>query len=127
MDSISEKGKDKGGLMDEPSSDFITDFGKAISGNEAARYTLRLFVSGMTPRSVEAVDNIKRICEEHLGNRYELEIVDIFQKPHVAREEQIVALPTLIKKLPAPLRRIVGDLSDTERVLVALDLVKKAK
>ncbi len=111
--------------MDEPSSDFINDFEKAISGKEDACYTLRLFVSGMTPRSVEAVDNIKRICEKHLGNRYELEIVDTFQKPHLAREEQIVALPTLIKKLPTPLRRIVGDLSDTERVLVALDLIKK--
>ena len=86
------------------------------------KYLLRLYVTGMTPRSTEAIARIKAICEEHLVGRYELEVIDIYQHPSLAQGEQIVATPTLIKKLPAPLRRLVGDLSNKQRVLLGLDL-----
>lgn len=89
-------------------------------------YVLRLFVSGMTPRSMRAVASIRKICEEHLQGRYELEVVDIYQSPHLAREDQVIAAPTLIKSLPEPLRRLIGDLSDTDRVLQGLDLAPKS-
>src|SRR5580692_10481435 len=92
---------------------------------EEESYRLRLFVTGMTPRSTEAIARIKAICEEYLGGRYELEVIDIYQQPTVARNEQIIATPTLIKKLPLPLRRLVGDLSDKRRVLVGLNLVER--
>jgi circadian clock protein KaiB len=85
-------------------------------------YVLRLFVSGMTPRSTRAVQNVRAICEEHLQGRYDLEVIDIYQQPTLARGEQIIAAPTLVKKSPAPLRYIIGDLSSTERVLRGLDL-----
>jgi len=86
------------------------------------RYVLRLFVSGMTPRSTRAVQNVRAICEKHLQGRYDLEVIDIYQQPTLARGEQIIAAPTLVKKSPAPLRFIIGDLSSTERVLRGLDL-----
>jgi circadian clock protein KaiB len=86
------------------------------------RYELRLYVAGMTPRSARAVANIKEICEEHLKGRYTLKVIDLYQQPKLAEGHQIVAVPTLIKKLPVPLRRIIGDLSDRERVLIGLDL-----
>ena len=86
------------------------------------RYVLRLFVSGMTPRSTRAVQNVRTICETHLQGRYDLEVIDIYQQPTLARGEQIIAAPTLVKKSPAPLRYIIGDLSSTERVLRGLDL-----
>ena len=76
----------------------------------------------MTPRSTRAVENVRTICEEHLQGRYELEVIDIYQQPTLAKGEQIIAAPTLIKKLPLPLRRIIGDMSSTERVLIGLDL-----
>ena len=85
-------------------------------------YVLRLYVSGNTPRSLNAIANVKRICEEHLKERYELEVIDLYQQPQLAQGEQIIAAPTLIKKLPLPLRRIIGDMSRIERVLVGLDL-----
>jgi circadian clock protein KaiB len=85
-------------------------------------YVLRLYVAGQTPKSVRAISNIKRICEENLKGHYELEVIDLYQHPQLAQGEQIIAVPTLIKKLPLPLRRIIGDLSDTARVLVGLDL-----
>jgi circadian clock protein KaiB len=88
-------------------------------------YVLRLYVTGMTSQSVRAVANVKKICEEHLKGRYELEVIDLYQQPQLAKGEQIIAAPTLIKKLPLPLRRIIGDMSKTERVLVGLDLRKK--
>ena len=86
------------------------------------RYLLRLYVTGMTLKSVHAIANLKRICAEHLEGRYLLEVIDLYQQPERAREAQIIAAPTLIKELPLPLRRIIGDLADRERVLVALDL-----
>ncbi len=85
-------------------------------------YVLRLYVTGSTPRSARSIFNIRALCEDRLLGRYNLEVVDIYQQPELAREEQIVAAPTLIKRLPAPLRKLVGDLSDRERVLVGLDL-----
>src|SRR4026207_2089492 len=83
---------------------------------------LRLYVTGMTLRSTEAFASIKALCEERLHGRYELEVIDIYQHPQLAIDEQIIAVPTLVKKLPAPLRRLVGDLSDVDRVLLSLDL-----
>ncbi len=85
-------------------------------------HTLRLYVAGMTPQSRRAIANIKQICEEHLKGRYSLEVIDIYQQPVLAEGEQIIATPTLVKKLPLPLRRLLGDLSNTERVLVGLDV-----
>ena len=89
------------------------------------RYVLRLYVTGMTPRSQQAIAAIKTICEKHLKDRYDLEVIDIYQHPTQAKDEQIIAIPTLVKQLPAPLRRLIGNLSDEERVLVGLDLLRK--
>jgi circadian clock protein KaiB len=83
---------------------------------------LRLYVTGMTPRSARAIASIRALCEQHLQGHYSLQVVDIYQHPQLTREEQIIAAPTLIKRLPLPLRRMVGDLSDRERVLFGLDL-----
>jgi circadian clock protein KaiB len=88
------------------------------------RYILRLYVSGMTPRSVRAVKNLQAICDEYLEGRYDLEVVDIYQQPVLTKGEQIIAAPTLIKKLPLPMRRIIGDMSNKERVLLGLDLLR---
>ena len=85
-------------------------------------YHLRLYLAGQTPRSQRALDNLKRICEEHLHGRYDIEVIDLLENPKLASGDQILALPTLVRKLPPPLRKIIGDLSNTERVLVGLDL-----
>lgn len=85
-------------------------------------YVLRLYVTGTTPQSARAIANVKKICEENLHGRYELQVIDLYQQPQLAQGEQIIAAPTLIKKLPSPLRRVIGDMSNTERVLVGLDL-----
>jgi len=87
-----------------------------------AKYVLRLYVSGSTLKSALAVENIKRICEQYLKNRYDLKVIDIYQQPNLARDEQIVAVPTLIKRLPPPIRRLIGDLSNLKKVLFGLDL-----
>lgn len=88
-------------------------------------YILRLYVTGMTPRSINAIENIRRICEEHLQGRYELDVIDIYQHPEEAKKAQLLAAPTMIKQLPLPLRRFVGDMSDEESILVGLDLEPK--
>ena len=88
-------------------------------------YVLRLYVTGMTPRSTEAFASIKALCEARLKGRYELEVIDIYLHPQLAVDEQIIAVPTLIKLLPAPLRKMVGDLSNSDRVLLGLDLRRK--
>ena len=98
------------------------EFERRLETPDETRYTLRLYVTGMTPRSQRAIENIKAISEEHLAGRYDLEIIDIYQHPTLADGDQIIAAPTLIKVLPAPLRRLVGDLSNTERILLGLDL-----
>lgn len=90
-----------------------------------AKYILRLYITGSTGRSLRAVHNLKKICEEHLPNDYDLEVIDIYSDPEAARAEQIVAAPTLVKKLPQPIRRFVGDLSNTQKVLVGLDIYKR--
>jgi circadian clock protein KaiB len=95
---------------------------QAASHSRQAKYVLRLYVSGSTSKSARAIENIKRVCEQHLKNRYDLEVIDIYQQAHLARDEQIVAVPTLIKRLPPPLRRLVGDMSNLEKVLFGLDL-----
>ena len=89
------------------------------------RYTLRLYITGSSPKSVRALTNLRRICEEHLKGRYDLQVVDIYQQPVLAAGEQVVAAPTLIKKLPVPLRRLIGDMSDTDQVLFGLDLKRR--
>ena len=88
----------------------------------AGHYKLRLFVTGSTPRSTRAIANMRRICEENLNGRYNLEVVDVYENPEATRELQVIATPTLVKVLPEPLRRIIGDLSDKERVLAGLNL-----
>ena len=87
------------------------------------QYVLRLYITGMTPRAGRAIENVRAICEEYLEGRYDLEVIDVYQQPVLARGEQIIAVPTLIKKLPLPLRRIIGDMSNSDRVLVGLDLI----
>jgi circadian clock protein KaiB len=88
------------------------------------RYVLRLYVTGLTSRSVRAVNNLRAICEEYLDGGYDLEVIDIYQQPVLAKGEQIIAAPTLVKQLPLPMRRIIGDMSDRDRVLVGLDLLR---
>ncbi|MBS1197916.1 MAG: thiol-disulfide isomerase [Proteobacteria bacterium] len=100
-------------------------FEQALASSQNLAYVLRLYVAGMTPQSVRAIANVKTLCEDYLHGQYELEVVDLYQQPQLAQGEQIIAAPTLIKKLPLPLRRIIGDMSKTERVLVGLDLRRK--
>ncbi|MEI8042407.1 MAG: circadian clock KaiB family protein [Verrucomicrobiota bacterium] len=90
-------------------------------------WQLRLYVAGQTPRSLTAFANLKRICEEHLGGRYRIEVIDLLQKPQLAAGDQIIALPTLVRHLPPPIRKIIGDLSNAERVLIGLDLVSASE
>jgi circadian clock protein KaiB len=92
----------------------------AIAAASKERFVLRLFVSGLSARSRRAIDNIKHLCETHLAGRYELQIIDIYQQPELAKDQQLIAAPTLIKKLPLPLRKLVGDMNDRARVLVML-------
>jgi circadian clock protein KaiB len=91
-------------------------------GTFGEKWNLRLYTAGQSPKSLAALDNLKRVCEEHLPGRYSIEVVDLLKNPRLAKDDQIVAIPTLVRKLPEPLRRIVGDLSDTERTLVGLQL-----
>jgi circadian clock protein KaiB len=102
-------------------------FEDALKGSrvQRAKYILRLYVTGSSTRSLRAISNLKKLCDEHLSDEYELEVIDIYKNPHVAREEQIVAAPTLIKRLPRPLRRFVGDMSNTQKLLVGLDIYQR--
>ena len=86
-------------------------------------WNLRLYVAGQTPKSIMALTNLKKLCEEHLKGKYTLDVIDLLQKPQLAKGDQILAIPTLVRKLPVPIRKIIGDLSNTERVLVGLDLI----
>jgi circadian clock protein KaiB len=95
---------------------------QAGSHSRQAKYVLRLYVSGSTLKSSRAVENIKRVCERHLKNRYDLEVIDIYQQAKLTRDQQIVAVPMLIKRLPLPLRRLIGDMSNRKKVLFGLDL-----
>jgi circadian clock protein KaiB len=100
-------------------------FELALQEADSGTYVLRLYVSGMTPNSMRAIENIRNICAEHLEGRFQLEIIDIYQQPIFAKEGQIVAAPTLVKELPPPLRKFIGDLSNTERILMGLDVRTK--
>lgn len=92
------------------------------SGDATAEWELRLYVAGQSPRSVRAIDNLRRVCDEHLAGRYRVEVIDLLVDPALARGDEIVAVPTLVRRLPDPARKIIGDLSDTDKVLVGLQL-----
>lgn len=92
------------------------------SNPDTDTWELRLYVAGRTPKSIQAFDNLKRICEEHLPGRYKIEVIDLLENPRLAKEDQIVAIPTLVRKLPDPIRRVIGDLSNIEKTLVGLQL-----
>jgi circadian clock protein KaiB len=94
----------------------------SISDPGTESWCLRLYVAGQSPRSLRAFENLKELCETHLAGRYQIEIIDLMENPKLARGDQIVAVPTLVRKLPEPVRKIIGDLSDSDRVLVGLDL-----
>jgi circadian clock protein KaiB len=100
-------------------------FEKAGAGIGSGIYVLRLYVAGATPQSIKAITNLKRICEEHIARRYDLEVINIYQQPALLEGEQIIATPTLIKKLPLPLRKFIGDMANTEKILLGLDIRKK--
>lgn len=104
--------------MNSPDEDSTT----VANATAAETWELRLYVAGQTPKSIAAFENLKRICDEHLSGCYRIEVIDLLLNPRLARDEQIVAIPTLVRKLPNPVRRIVGDLSNTERALVGLQL-----
>jgi circadian clock protein KaiB len=106
-------------------ADVTSEFEKSMKGENQERYVLRLYVTGMTPKSMRAIDNVRKICDEYLKGRYELEVIDIYQQPDYAKTEQLIAAPTLIKKLPLPLRKFIGDMSNEDRILVGLDIVPK--
>ena len=99
---------------------------RALARQGKEKYVLKLYITGMTPRSQEALRNIKKIMRDNFGDNYELEVIDIYQQPTLAKDDQIIAVPTLIKKLPAPLRRLIGDLSQEDRIIVGLDLKPKS-
>jgi circadian clock protein KaiB len=101
--------------------------GQRVSTAKPKQWQLRLYVAGQTPKSVTAFANLKRICEEYLAHQYEIEVIDLIENPRLAREDEIVAIPTLVRKLPEPIRKIIGDLSDTERTLVGLQLRSSKK
>ena len=110
------------GLMPPDRRNLQALFERAGAPPPDEQYILRLYVTGMTSRSSRAVSNLRAICDEYLDGRYDLEVIDIYQQPVLTKGEQIIAAPTLIKKLPLPMRRIIGDMSNRERVLVGLDL-----
>jgi circadian clock protein KaiB len=95
---------------------------KAKTGSTEKTWNLRLYVAGQTPKSITAFANLKKICEEHLAGKYRIEVVDLLKNPQLAKGDQIIAIPTLVRKLPEPLKKIIGDLANTERVLVGLDI-----
>lgn len=112
----------KSGSAGEPRPLSLEEIAKTKGSTESETWELRLYVAGQTPRSVTAFANLKKICEEHLAGRYNIEVVDLVKHPQLAAGDQILAIPTLVRKLPQPLRKIVGDLRDTEKALVGLQL-----
>lgn len=97
---------------------------KKVATKKAEQWNLRLYVAGQTPKSIAAFANLKKLCEEHLAGNYSIEVIDLLEKPQLASGDQILAIPTLVRRLPSPMRKIIGDLSNTERVLIGLDLVR---
>ena len=108
-----------------PIEDDMEAFELALQDRNLEHYSLKLYVSGMSPKSQRAIDNARKICEEHLHGRFDLEIIDIYQQPIFAKEGQIIAAPTLVKELPKPLRKFIGDLSKTDQILAGLNLTRK--
>jgi circadian clock protein KaiB len=108
--------------MTVPKHDTTAEYEAAVAAAQDEHYVLRLYVTGLTPRSLKAIAATKRTCEQYLKGRYDLEVVDLSKHPALAEGEQVIAAPTLVKRLPLPLRRLVGDLSDQDRVLFGLDL-----
>ena len=108
--------------MASEQKDTTQEFEEALKRLIQEKYVLRLFVAGMNPKSLQAIENIKHICETYLAGRYQLEVIDVYQQPILAKDGQIVAAPTLVKELPLPLRKLIGSMANTERVLVGLDL-----
>ncbi len=100
----------------------VKAFEQAVEAAQHAKYLLRLYVAGATPKSTQAIINLKQMCEEYLAGRYDLEVIDIYQQPVLAKGEQIIAAPTLVRRLPLPLRRFIGTMADAKRILVGLDL-----
>lgn len=105
--------------MSEETQILTMESGPEQSGE---KWSLRLYVAGRSPKCVNALENLKRFCEEHMAGRYEIEVIDLLQNPRLAKDDQIIAIPTLVRKLPEPLRKVIGDLSNTERMLVGFDL-----
>ena len=126
-EDLSPEAENNGGRLKRKLYDATEAFEAALKRTplRRAKYILRLYVTGSSARSLKAVQNLKKICEEHLPQDYDLEVIDIYKNPEAAREEQIIAAPTLVKKLPQPLRRFVGDLSNTKKILVGLDLYER--
>ena len=106
-------------------ADSAAEFERKLRKMKQEKYVLRLYIAGMTTKSKQAIQSISQICQEHLKGRCELEVIDVFRHPVLAKGEQIIATPTLIKKLPLPLRRFIGDITETERILLGLDLRPK--
>lgn len=100
----------------------VSESGAAVPSSVGQAYQLRLYVAGQTPKSLLAFTNLKQICEQHLQGRYEIEVIDLVENPQLSVGDQILAIPTLVRRLPEPIKKIIGDLSNTERVLVGLDL-----
>jgi circadian clock protein KaiB len=98
-----------------------------ISNQASEFWQLRLYVAGQTPKSIKAFANLKKICEEHLSGQYHIEVIDLLENPQLAKGDKIVAIPTLVRKIPPPLKQIIGDLSNTEKVLVGLDLRRESE
>lgn len=111
--------------MPAEADDVSASFEEALANQEQNQYRLRLYIAGTTPRSILAIQNLKSLCETYLQGRYEIEVIDIYQASEEIKSDNIVAIPTLIKQLPLPLRRVIGDLSNTEKVLHGLDIVPK--
>ncbi len=111
--------------MKPATQDSSGKFEELLAEAPTKKYVLRLYVTGTTARSARAIANVKKICEEHLSGRYQLDVIDLYQQPQLAQSEQIIAAPTLIKELPVPVRRVLGDMSKTERVLVVLGIKPK--
>jgi circadian clock protein KaiB len=110
-----------------PAKGSRTKASKTGHATGSVEWNLRLYTAGQSPKSLRALENLKKLCEEHLEGRYEIEVVDLLKQPHLARADQIFAIPTLVRQLPVPIRQILGDLSNTERALVGLDLRARRK
>lgn len=112
-------------MQKDKNKETVDKFEEALKDRNRGTYIFRLYVAGMTPASLRAIENIREICRDYLEGRFELEVIDIYKRPDLAREAQVIAAPTLVKKLPLPLRRFIGDLSEEEKILTGLDLVPK--